>query len=91
MTEYELCDILEGIVNKYEHLIDKLASVRFMVDCQFETTKRWIYFQLFVYICGFQLPNLLQLFVFNDAPETVYMCNLLTLITAYFFMGLEII
>lgn len=43
-TEYELSQLLDMIVNKYEHLIGRLASVRFMVDCQFETTKIWITF-----------------------------------------------
>jgi len=44
MSEYELANMMELIVNKYEHLIDKFASIRYMVDCQFLTTQKWILF-----------------------------------------------
>jgi hypothetical protein len=33
LTEFEMADMMEKIVNKYHHSIDRYTAVRYMIDC----------------------------------------------------------
>ena len=44
MTEYDLSNTLTQIVYKYDYKIEKYIAVRFMIDCQFETTYKFFRF-----------------------------------------------
>lgn len=91
VTEYDLANTLSQIVNKYDYKIEKYTSVRFMVDCQFETTYKFFRFQCILYICGFFIPLMTQIFLLSDSPWLVRLCNMSCLATSCFFLGLEYI
>ena len=82
---------MDKIVNKYAHSIDRYTAVRYMVDCQFDTTFLWMSFNCSIYICLFMVPFLLQIFIFGENAAGVYICNALCLTTQIYFMCLEII
>lgn len=55
-TDLELAEMLTKIVNKYDYNIDEYISIKFMIDSQFETTKKFFMFQAFIYITFFFVP-----------------------------------
>lgn len=90
-TDLELAQMLNSIVNKYDYAIDDYISIKFMVDSQFETTKKFFMIQAFIYIVFFFVPLMAQIFILDNHPNWVIKCNQSCLVTTVLFLGIEFI